>query len=306
MPRSNLKIKVGKYTGNGIDGTAITGIGFRPDLVIIKQSTNNAVFRTKERRGDSTGFLASTNTDLTDRIQTMLNDGFEVGTTAQVNTNGLTYYYLAIKGDTAQKYFSTFNYFGDGADNRNVTTTGISFTPDIVVVQAISGAVAAVHKTSAMVGDTATKFDSSGTSNLIQNLQSLGFQLGTSTGVNAAGVEHFGFALKSYSGRIAVGTYTGTGVARSITGIGFTPDFVLVKNYSVANQARLLTSTMVSDALTSLFMGTTATDANGITSLDTDGFTVGTGTDVNGSGNTCYWIALKSGNFKTPLSRLTA
>ena len=31
-----MKISTGQYTGNGVDDRAITGIGFQPELVIVK------------------------------------------------------------------------------------------------------------------------------------------------------------------------------------------------------------------------------------------------------------------------------
>ena len=302
--RSNLQIKVGTYTGDGADNRNITGIGFRPDLVIVNRDASNTVFRTKERRGDSTGFLASSNTDLTNQIQEFLNDGFQIGTASQVNANTVVYYYIAIKGNAGQSHFRTGNYVGDGADSRDFITGGLNFTPDLVFLQAISGAVQAMFKTSSMAGDTSIRFeDTAGIANAIQNLQSNGFQVGTDARVNASTVEYFFVALKKLAGAIAVGTFIGTGVAKSITGLGFKPDFVIVKNYNTTNQARMLTADMVTAAVNSIFMGSIASDANGITTLDLDGFSVGTGADVNGNTNTLYWIAFKSGNFNAPVAR---
>ncbi|MDQ3816316.1 MAG: hypothetical protein M3362_01330 [Acidobacteriota bacterium] len=303
MARSNLQIKEFSYTGDGTDNRNITGIGFRPNFVAIKNVSNNSVFRTSVMRGDSSGFLTSSNGGLSDRIQTMLDDGFQIGTAAQVNTLNQKYYGFAIRGTVSQKYFKVGNYFGTGVDGRDFTVGGISFTPDFVLIQRIS-TLAAVFRTSAFTGDATARFDANANAaDFIQNLQASGFQLGTSTSVNASGIEYFWFAMKALAGAFAVGSYVGTAVAKSVTGVGFKPDVVIIKNGSAATQARILTASMVTDAQTSLFMGTTATDANGITSLDTDGFTVGTGNDVNGSGNTCYWMALKSGNFNAPLSR---
>lgn len=305
MARENLLIKTGSYTGDGTDSRNITGIGFRPDLVIIKSGTQNTVFRTKERRGDSTGFLTSTNTDLTDRIQELLNDGFQVGTAAQVNSPATVYYYICIRGLAGQSHFRTGHYYGNATDNRNLTGTDLNATPDIVMIQAISGAVAAVCKTNTMIGDTSTRFDAAGAANQIQSLINDGFQLGTAV-VNGANVEHFYFVLRNLAGAVATGTYSGTGASLSITGLGFKPDVVILKNYSAANQGRILTSQMIADKLDSLYMGNTASDTQGITSLDADGFTVGTSTASNGSGNAIHWIALKSGNFFAPVSRNSA
>lgn len=309
MARTNLQIKVGSYTGNGADGRNITGIGFRPDMVWIKCSstdTNNAVWRTKEMRADLSGFLASSNAGLADRIQELLSDGFQVGTAAQVNSNGEVYQYIAFKGMSSQQYFWTGNYRGTGADNRDFTSGGFSFTPDFVLLQ-IASAGTTAFRTSTVSGDVTLSFDQTANSvDLIQNLQANGFQLGTGARVNTSGTEYFFSAIKSLNGVIAVGTYTGTGASRSITGIGFQPDVVFIKNQTTAAQARLLTSTMVTGGKQSVYFGSTASTSTGITSLDSTGFTVATDDDVNKSGDTIHWVAFKSGNFNAPLSRLTA
>jgi hypothetical protein len=307
VARANLKIVVGKYTGTGVDNRNITDLDHTPQFVAIKSGAQNAVFRTKEMRGDITGFLASSNASLTDRIQALIPTGFQLGTTGQVNTNAAVYYYFTIWGASSQNYFRTGNYMGDGNDSRNFTDATIGFTPDVAIIQKYVTGSACVFRTSTMTGDTAGQFSGSGNaSNIIQNLQANGFQLGTDATANTASTEYLYTLLKACSGAIAVGSFTGTGVARSITGIGFRPSLVIVKNQNTADQARILTDDMVTDAQSSLYMGTTAADATGITSLDSDGFTVSTGASVNGSGNTVHWIALKEGAFNVPLVRRTS
>src|SRR5919109_1842946 len=79
----------------------------------------------------------------------------------------------------------------------------------------------------------------------------------------------------SFTGlRLATGSYTGNGTDnRSITGIGFQPDVVIVKG-NAFGVAVLRSSTMSGDASKPL-AGTTALTANLIQSLDTNGFTLG-------------------------------
>lgn len=304
MARSNLQIKVGTYTGDGTDSRNITGVGFRPDLVIVKSSSAvAAVFRTTTMRGDSTMYLGSNTTSLSDAIQEILSDGFQVGTNAVVNGNGNTYYYIAVKGYSAQSYFTVGNYIGNASDNRNLTTAGITFTPDFVGIKK-DGSDNPLGRISSQNGDTSFHFSGvADASNEIQNLQSNGFQLGTSTRSNGNGSEYHFFAFKVLSGVVAVGTYTGTGAALSITGLGFKPDIVISKNGSLTTAATLKTASMTT---TASFQLDSATAATGITSLDTDGFSVGTGTGANGNGNTMWWIALKSGNFNVPITRTAA
>jgi hypothetical protein len=76
--------------------------------------------------------------------------------------------------------------------------------------------------------------------------------------------------------------YTGNGSARSITGVGFQPDWVWVKPRSAVNShvladvIRGVTKTLATD-LTAV----EGTNVNAFTAFGTDGFSLGTGTDVN-------------------------
>jgi len=81
--------------------------------------------------------------------------------------------------------------------------------------------------------------------------------------------------------------YTGTGATQSITNSGsMQPDFVWVKNRSVASNNRLVDAVRGVSAV--LFSNTTdaeSTDSLGVTALNTGGFTVGTSSGFNNSSN---------------------
>ena len=84
--------------------------------------------------------------------------------------------------------------------------------------------------------------------------------------------------------------YTGTGSSLALTGVGFQPDWVVVKERGAANDFKLTDSTR--GVTTSLeFNETTAevTEAQGLTAFGTDGFTVGT--DVVYNNNTDTYLA---------------
>jgi hypothetical protein len=91
---------------------------------------------------------------------------------------------------------------------------------------------------------------------------------------------------------VATGTYTGTGSALSITGLGLggAPDVVFVKSAG-AIEGRYRTSTLVGDLTFPL--GNALPIAGQITSLDSDGFSLGTSAIVNGSGTVHYYVALR-------------
>src|SRR3972149_3655857 len=48
---SRMQSAQGTYTGDGIDDRDITGVGFQPDLVIIKGGSNSAIWRSSTRAG---------------------------------------------------------------------------------------------------------------------------------------------------------------------------------------------------------------------------------------------------------------
>ena len=89
--------------------------------------------------------------------------------------------------------------------------------------------------------------------------------------------------------------YTGTGATHNITGVGFQPDWVWIKNRSITANHHLFD--IARGATKYLLTNSTnaeATDAQQLQSFDTDGFTVGTNGNVNGSGNNIVawnWLA---------------
>ncbi len=81
--------------------------------------------------------------------------------------------------------------------------------------------------------------------------------------------------------------YTGTGSSNAITGVGFQPDLVWLKGRSNANWHWWTDA--VRGSSKNIFSNSTqaeGTNADGITAFGSDGFTLGTNTDVNGNGNT--------------------
>ena len=80
--------------------------------------------------------------------------------------------------------------------------------------------------------------------------------------------------------------YTGTGSSNSVTGIGFQPDLVWIKNRSGSYWHNLTDSVRgVTKVLYSHENSAETTTSNYVSSFNTDGFTVSTDSDVNGNGN---------------------
>ena len=96
-------------------------------------------------------------------------------------------------------------------------------------------------------------------------------------------------------------TYTGNGSTQSITGLEFSPDLVWTKKRN-ATQSHHLTDT-VRGALKNLrsnTAGAETTDANTITSFNSDGFTLGSESAFNGNNDTFIAWAWGNGSTFTP------
>src|SRR5438093_4859999 len=118
QPAQAMQFAAGSYTGNAVANRAITGVGFQPDAVLIKANTNQlAVMRTASMTGDATKELAAGTALQTNRIPSFNADGFTVGTHAQVNGNGVTYFWMAFR-DTGGGDLKVASYTGNGVDNR--------------------------------------------------------------------------------------------------------------------------------------------------------------------------------------------
>jgi hypothetical protein len=92
----------------------------------------------------------------------------------------------------------------------------------------------------------------------------------------------------------AFGEYTGNGGASAVTGVGFQPDAVFIKSEG-AYEAVIATKDMPVGDTKPMGSLTTAHETGRITSLDSDGFTLGTDNDVNASGVVYQWIAFQDG-----------
>lgn len=292
---------VGSYTGNGTSQT-ITSVGFQPDLVVVKRNAgsvgiwkSSSMSSTISSRFDNATNLASTG------IEGLTSTGFSVGSSGAVNssTGVTTYYYFAFK--EVSGFMDVGSYAGNSADNRSIS--GVGFQPDFVWIK---GDVAAFAQGNIYenYGDRSFNFgDSASTNNVIQALSSDGFQVGSSSLVNAP-FDYYYVAFGGSDTRDAGtgdfdfinGTYTGTGSAFSITGLPFEPDLVIIKGDNT--EYAVWRSRLMADTFSDYFTLSTFGVTDGITALTSDGFSVGTSATVNGSGVSYQWTAF--GNAMVP------
>lgn len=286
-----FNLMTGSYTGNGSDNRPID-VGFRPEMVIVKaNSTQYGVFRTKDMPDDEAGYLSNGAANLANSIQSFHSRGFVIGTDATVNSSGVPYYWVAVAEGGANE-FATFSYTGTGVAHD---ITSLPFQPEVIVVKR-NGANAGRFKTTSNSA-TANSLLSIGTNETgsLTGFLSNGFSVGTGNGANASGSPYYGFAFRNVgTGLFRTGTLTGNGSDnRSITGIGFEPAFVLIKNStnSVNFAVRCRFGSFPGDAATDFLNTGFAADA--IQAAEADGFQLGTSTAVNENGSTMLYVALK-------------
>lgn len=194
----------GNYSGDGNDNRNIlTNASWAPDLVLIIRDggASSPVWRNNStaHSGDSTAYF-NTAANVTNRIKNLDPTGtggyFQVGTNADVNALSSNYYWIALKNLTGSIY--TSSYDGNGNDNRNIVA-GDTFTPDYAWTKH-TGANQGVNRYSHQTGDLSQTFQGTGTSNIIQALNSTGFQVGSHAYVNTngSGTQNFAYLnLKS-------------------------------------------------------------------------------------------------------------
>ena len=175
------------------------------------------------------------------------------------------------------------SYTGDATDNRAIT---VGFQPDFVIVKD-EGNREGVARTSTMAADASKPM---GTLTPLQtdNIQSFGptgFVLGTFNRVNQSGRTYHWVAFKANSKAMSVGSYTGNATGQSITGLGFSPELVIV----MGNVAQRSVLNFAGGRTYRFDTGTSI--ASGVTSMDADGFTVGTALETNAATTTYHYVA---------------
>ena len=186
-------MSVGSYTGNGAFTRNITGVGFQPELVMVLGNTaQRAMLRAS---GMSRTHQYDGGLGITTGVTAFGADGFTVGNSATVNTNGVGYHYVAFN-DVANS-IDVGSYTGNAADNRAIAT---SVQPEYVLVRGDDTGTArpAVHHPSSLAGDNTLQFAAAAMgTNRIQALQAAGFQVGTSGDVNANTITYYYLAVRS-------------------------------------------------------------------------------------------------------------
>lgn len=283
-----MKFASGTYNGNNADPRAFTGIGFQPDVVIIKgNNTQTAAMRTSTMTGDAAKPLAGATNLTANIIQSLDSNGFTIGNNARVNANGTTYYWMAFRSSAAE--LKVGSYVGNGTSQ---SPSGFGFSPEYVAVLPASTGRANQRFSGMTRG---FQFDNdTGSTTRVTTLNADGFSVGSSGDVNTNGITYHYVAWNDTAGRIDVNSYAGTGSAKSVSGVGFQPEYVMVRanDTGTARQGQHRPAALTGTG--SLFNAALVNITTGITALQSNGFSVGTDTSVNANGVTYYYAAFKN------------
>ena len=316
----NTKLYSGNYQSH-----AITGVGFQPDWVWIKERSSTSSHRLMDAvRGVGKG-LSSDNTTAEESLAALLtsfdSDGFTVGADNGVNQNNQTYAAWNWKangsgssnsdGSVASTVsanttagFSIVKWTGTGA--TATVGHGLGVKPSMIIIKN-TGAVenwVVYHgslgaEKNIKLNNTEAQQDTTGAFNDTEPTSSV-FTVHTNTNVNQSGQVMIAYCFAEKTGYSKFGSYTGNGNADgTFVYTGFKPSFVLVKRYSGTEQWQMTDSARdkdVSPNFARLNPDTTSAESTNTTWAKiekfSNGFKLG-GTDTvsNGSGSTYIYMA---------------
>jgi hypothetical protein len=292
----------GDYTGNGAATQAITGVGFQPDVIIIKCDDNSApiICTSTMTAGYSKDM---TLTDATATVNTFMSaigsDGFTVKLNT-LNVNHNVYYFVCLKSSGACHVGS---YVGNGA---NKAITGCGWQPEVVFI-------IPDHTTAA--GNLGVCMSVRG-----KSIQDMKFSLGTSYGTMINSFDASGFTVAATIGsqntktyhyvafndegtNFTSSTYSGTASASANITAAFKPNFVMVMdNGGSGNVPVARFQTFVGTK--SFPMGANLAVIDMITGFNSSptGFARGADARVNVNGNTFYYWGIGGTSTPTPVT----
>lgn len=310
------------YTGNSTASTGITGIGFQPDLVWIKNRSQTDEHKlidsvrgaTKEFNSDS---LNNESTD-TNGLTAFGVDGFTLGTGAGgYNDTGESFVaWNWIEGSTPG--FDIVSYTGNGT-NQTINH-GLGAVPDLMIVKGRdlasvkgwrvyhSANTSAPETDHLVLNTTAATSDTSNMWNDTAPTSSV-FTVGLDSGVNADTKNYIAYVWAEVEGFSKFGGYTGNGnVDGPFVWCGFKPAYIMIKRTDSADSWYTFdnareTFNEIQTHLRADLTNAESTLSNGFDFIS-NGFKMRTSASkLNASAGTYIFIAFAESPFKTARSR---
>ena len=318
-PPPPLAFKTVLYAGNG-SSNSITGLGFQPDWVWIKQ--RDTAVENHNLYDSSRGvrnFLTTNNNAANvfgsaQRLNAFDSDGFTIGSDNEINDSGSNYVAWCWKANggttssntdgsvtsTVQPYaeagFSIVQWSGTGS--ASTIGHGLGITPELIIAKSTSGTgdwqvyVEPLGNGNKLVvnstggSSSTTRFDSTSPTTSVFTFNNSGLS-----------TDQIAYCFASVAGYSKIGSYTGNGnTGQSITGLGFSPNFLMIKITDATDNWVILDS--VRGGTNILAPNSTAQEysESGVNiTFDSDGFSLsGSGAgqgQVNGNGNSYIYMA---------------
>jgi hypothetical protein len=282
----------GSYTGTGAAHT-ISGLGFTPAVVIIKGGSNGAYVKTTSMGTTNSRLWADNGGLVTNAITGFSATGFSVGTISDVNASGTTYYFIAISSSFAG--MKTGSYTGNNAGTRNIALTGGGLALfSIIIPTSGGGAVACVDGSKYSYGNNAVS--GWGNGNGSGSVSSSGMDIYGA--FNSSSVTYHYVAFLNATGQSNGNSYSGNNTDnRNYTGLGLDPKTVFIFRSGDIDlewkNAKISTDN-------TMYFTANGSASNLIQSFITDGFQLGSSADVNGLGDTYYYMGF-GGSSVSPL-----
>jgi len=246
----------GIYDGTG-SSNAITGVGFQPDLVWIKDRGNDTANLLFDAVRGATKRLTSNNTDAeatgSEQLTAFGSDGFTVGTNGDANASGENFVNWNWKAGTTSGLtggtitpssysinttsgFGIYKYTGTGS--TGTIAHGLGVKPGLIIIKSTTAAQqwSVYHKamgaTDALVMNTTAAKD---TSSIFWNdtePTSTLFTIGTNGQLNTSAETYIAYVWAPVNGFSRFTGYTGNGNSNGPTVYtGFKPSYLLIKRF---------------------------------------------------------------------------
>ncbi len=196
---------------------------------------------------------------------------------------------IPVKG-LADEFIATGTYTGNGSNSHAIN--GLGFQPEFVIVKSANSNYS-FAKTKDMIAGEAKNLASNEAAQqgYITALNGDGFTLGPNPEVNETGVEFYWVAMRSRSGALEVGEYTGDGgFFRKVSLSNVTPDAVLV----MSGERALAVYRHGDMGYKAYALDGSGEVDNSIAFFIENGFYVSNGESVNKDGDPYYYVAWKA------------
>ncbi|HLT29455.1 MAG TPA: hypothetical protein VK013_05405 [Myxococcaceae bacterium] len=293
----SAQLRTGVYEGAGHVPLVLTGLGFRPDVVLVKAdlSVGGALSISTLPPG-ITKTLSESGALVTDGVVSLDEDGFTLTATSwRVNRKDTRYTWAAFRADPDELVVGT--YLGDGQEDRHVAA--LDWRPGLLFIIA-EAEVPLQWRTDAM--PTGTSFQAGETplnTGRILDFDDAGFLLGAHPSVNAEGTTYHYVAFRERPDGLQVGSYRGDATEGRTVGPPGPAELVLLKA-NTSTHALFRPRALEGGSTPYLFALPHAPDR--IAPLGADGFQVSAHPEVNAPDVEHYYATWSAG----PRARLSA